>query len=139
MCLTSAAEMCRQLEFLTVFAGRLPRITKKVIADLLQCKSKSITIHYENVQKQNNGSDCGCFAIAFATSLCSGKEPSTEVYNQKEMRTHLVKSIDEQELATFPTLGKRKRSKTIIQKIPIYCVCRLPDDDIRNDPLQQLC
>lgn len=40
---------------------------------ILQCKNKNIRVIYENVQKQYGESDCGCFAVIFATSLCYGK------------------------------------------------------------------
>ena len=108
--------------------GRLSKSKKKLAADLLQSKSKTITVYYENVQKQLGGSDCGCFALAYAASLCSGIEPSTELYDQKAMRIHLLDAISNQKLTPFPTQGKRKQRKPIIDHIPIYCVCRLPDD-----------
>ena len=68
--------------------GRLSKSKKKLAADLLQSKSKTIMVYYENVQKQLGGIDCGCFALAYAASLCSGIEPSTELYDQEAMRIH---------------------------------------------------
>lgn len=32
--------------------GRLPKHMKKMVADLLQCKKKNMTVIYENVQEQ---------------------------------------------------------------------------------------
>ena len=52
------------------------------------------------------------------------------MYDQKAMHFHLLKSINNQKLTRFPTQGKRKQQKPSIQRIPIYCVCRLPDDGI---------
>ena len=37
---------------------------------------------YCDVQWQSGGSDCGIFALAFATSLCSGQDPTTTSYDQ---------------------------------------------------------
>ena len=51
--------------------GRLPTAAKKIIADLLQCSKKSTAVYYEDVQEQLGGNDCGCFSLAFATSLCA--------------------------------------------------------------------
>ena len=95
--------------------GRLPGSKKKVVADLLQCKRKTITIQYENVQKQLGSSDCGCFALAYATSLCCGIEPSKELYDQKAMRLHLLQAISNQKLTPFPTKGKRQQRKPSIE------------------------
>ena len=38
----------------------------------MQSKDRSIEVHYANVQRQSGISDCGIFAIAFATSVCLG-------------------------------------------------------------------
>ena len=35
---------------------------------------KIITVTYVNVQYKIGASDCGLFALAFATSLCSGQD-----------------------------------------------------------------
>lgn len=62
--------------------GRLPNTTKKVIADILQCKKKNIAVIYEDAQEQVGSSDCGCFAIAYATTLCHGEDPTKVKYDQ---------------------------------------------------------
>ena len=60
------------------FGGSPQRVSSPIFYN---ARKKSITVHYENVQKQIDGNDCGCFALAYATSLCSGIEPSNEMYN----------------------------------------------------------
>ena len=64
------------------------------MADLMQCKKENIRVIYENVQKQRGASDCGYFAVAFATILCYGKSPSSESYCQRAMREHLINAFD---------------------------------------------
>ena len=81
---SSSIQVCDSL------GGRISKSKKKLIADHFQCKTKSITIYHQNVQKQLGDSDCGCFALAFATSLCNGIEQSKELYDQKAMRIHLL-------------------------------------------------
>lgn len=49
---------------------RLSSTNEKVIADLLRCTERDITVNYVQVQYQSGGSDCGLFALAFATSWC---------------------------------------------------------------------
>ena len=60
--------------------GRLPKSKKKLVAHFLHKD------HHHLLQKQLDSSDCGCFALAYATSLCCGIESSKELYDQKAMR-----------------------------------------------------
>ena len=63
--------------------GYLPPSIKTVVCNLLMTTDKIITVTYVNVQYQIEASDCGLFALAFATSLCSGQDPATVRYGQK--------------------------------------------------------
>ena len=40
------------------------------------------------VQQQKNGSDCGVFAIAFATCLVYGRNPCTITFDIPKMHLH---------------------------------------------------
>ncbi len=71
----------------------LSPVTKKIIASLFQNRSKCIKIVYHDVQWQSGSSDCGVFAIAFATAFCEGKNPAAIVFDQKCMRSHLLKVL----------------------------------------------
>ena len=46
--------------------------------------------------------DCGLFAIASATSLAFGEDPSTREYCQAKMRTHLLKCFVNKYFELFP-------------------------------------
>ena len=39
---------------------------------------------------QNGNVDCGIFAIAYAIDIAAGNNPATIVYDQNEMRQHLL-------------------------------------------------
>ena len=54
------------------------------------------------VQQQGNGSNCGVFSIAFATSLISGIDPMTVQFVESEMRPHLYRCFRSGKLDTFP-------------------------------------
>ena len=108
--------------------GRLPKTTKKVIADILECQKRSIAVIYEDVQQQEESSDCGCFALAYATTLCHGQNPSQIKYDQKAMRNHLFQGLDTGELIEFPTVGQRSPNKPVTQRVHVYCICRLTND-----------
>jgi hypothetical protein len=111
--------------------GYLPSSITMVVCNLLMTTDKIITVTYVNVQYQIGASDCGLFALAFATSLCSGQDPATLRYEQKSLRQHLLQCITRQKMSTFPHATKRAVKKVTAartEKIPVFCVCRLPDD-----------
>ena len=66
----------------SLLAGGLPRHTLKLIADLMQYKSKAITVEYVNTQEQKGSNDCGLFALAFIASICNAV---SQVFDQKVM------------------------------------------------------
>ena len=45
---------------------------------------------------------CGLFAIAFATEICTGHNPSDTEFVQSEMRPHLVNCLKMGKLSRFP-------------------------------------
>ena len=51
--------------------GNLSTRTKKIVADLMMTQDKTVLVYYPDFQWQRGTSDCGAFAIAFATSLCT--------------------------------------------------------------------
>ena len=58
-----------------------------------------------SVQQQQNGFDCGIFAIAFATCLTLGQDPTLVEFNIPQMRRHLYKCIESGNMELFPTLS----------------------------------
>ena len=78
-CPPSTIDVCDSMHL------RLSSHTKKLVADLMQSQSEEITIRYQAVQWQSGGSDCGLFAVAFATSLCNGIDPVTVTFTQSEI------------------------------------------------------
>ena len=56
------------------------------------------------VQQQNNGSDCGVYSVAYATTLVFKEAPETIQYNIVEMRTHLSGCLKAGILVPFQTI-----------------------------------
>ena len=56
------------------------------------------------VQQQNNGSDCGVFAIAFATCLVYGIKPEDVDFDIRKMRPHLLSCFKNKKMSLFPTI-----------------------------------
>ena len=53
---------------------------KDQVTSLLFTERSTIKIKFINVQIQYGSSDSGLFAVAFATSLCEGIDPTTCIY-----------------------------------------------------------
>lgn len=65
--------------------------TKETIASLLGTTHKSISLTFIDVQQQSNSYDCGLFALAYASSICDGVDPTTINYKQYNFRPHFLK------------------------------------------------
>lgn len=98
------------------------------VAALLCTRNKNIVLQYQHVQQQSNSSDCGAFAVAFATSLCHSENPAEVTYTQKDLRFHLLKCLESRYFTKFPCRdSKRKRTNRRVL-LPVYCKCRMPEE-----------
>ena len=90
----------------------------------------AVTFLNERVQQQFGSSDCGLFALAFATDLCHGLDPTKRNNIQGLMRQHYVDCLESGKMAPFPTteMTVPRHPNTKKTKIPIFCDCRLPND-----------
>ena len=102
--------------------------TQLQIAAIMCCEAGSITLKVENMHLQNGGSDCGVFAIAYATDLCYGNCPSTLQYCQDRLRAHLIRCLKSKHMIPFPSRCRRP-GKPHVETISVYCSCRLPESD----------
>ena len=69
------------------------------------------------IQNQVGGSDCGLFAIAFAVSICLGMNPSKFIYDQENMRRHLIECIENQKFSNFPfSVNTNWKKKKVTKK-----------------------
>ena len=99
---------------------------KKQIASIIKSKNDQISLHLEKTQQQKNNTDCGLYAIAFATDLCYGGDPASLLYEDGTLlRQHFLKCLQEGCLTPFPSKQATKR-KPQLQNVNIYCVCRMP-------------
>ena len=102
---------------------------KEEIAALLHTTSDTITLQYMNVQHQYGGSDCGLFALAFATALCAGIDPTACTFKQELMRDHFLSCINKGQMEQFPIKQSRRAitRPVKIDTIDIHCHCRMPE------------
>ena len=108
-----------------------PSVTWK-ISNMLYCQEKpEIKVLIQSVQQQTNSVDCGLFAVAFATSLVFGANPSNATYDQKLMRRHFLTCLEKKVMEPFPESYNRTRTLKCPSKelsIELFCICRQPYD-----------
>ena len=107
-----------------------PDMLQQQIAALLQTKDEAITLKFAKVSMQTNGSDCGVYAIAYATALCLGTSPAKLLFDDSKMRPHLIKCLEDGCFTMFPVRQtSRKVTIKAAQCIPVHCTCRMPSVD----------
>ena len=100
--------------------------TKKQIASILHTKSYQVKLQIAMTQFQENSLDCGVYAIAFATDLCHGNDPSQFKYDLPfKLRMHLLDNLKAQKMIPFPSVKLKCRLGYLTEKMNIYCKCRL--------------
>ena len=106
---------------------RYVRTNPSVLAKIKQVVSAS--------GDQVGSDDCGVFALAFAVSLLSGFDPVNVVYDQEEMRPHLIKCLDAGHFVPFPTECQCTVRGKVVRTVPfqLYCVCRM--SYVKSDPM----
>ena len=83
---------------------------------------KILKAKFINVYMQTNGNDCGLYAIANATALAFGRDPSKEQYIPSKLRKHLIQCLEDKEMKPFPTAkgtSKRRKASEKDRKITI--------------------
>ena len=119
-------------ENIDIFDSLYRRVTESVkmqIASICMCEKNEIQMHIRPFQKQRGGTDCGLFAIASAVTLSLGRNPSHYHYEQALLRSHLVECFNKRQMSEFPAviLSELVLNGNFI-RVPVYCVCRLPDN-----------
>ena len=92
------------------------------IAALLSTPKDTIKVKYIDIQMQSGSTDCGIFAVAFATALANGEPPGALIFNQPERRKHLMECLELQFLSAFPIMRKRRSKRRTHNPWIIVCI-----------------
>lgn len=135
---------CQEPATVRVYDSASKHVTyrnKEEIASLLCTRTSKITLLYMNVHMQMGGSDCGLFALATATALCHGVDPTTCIYDQEKMRQHLHACLTKRKMTLFPLSRKRRAHPQPVKEetYPVYCHCRLPWDKHHTEDGMTMC
>ncbi|XP_031565267.1 uncharacterized protein LOC116300529 [Actinia tenebrosa] len=99
-CLTSIGRLPGYVNLLDSMTSPISQEIIEFTKNLLGPNFKNIT--HIPVQQQQNGSDCGVFAIAYATCLAYGKTPVVKFIIPRT-RPHLLSCLKAGHLTLFPT------------------------------------
>ena len=100
--------------------------------------ARNLSYVINSAQQQANGVDCGVFAIAYATSLVFGENPTLCSYNVPLMRQHLVNCLEKEMMYPFPKQDSTKRVLKYKKNqllLSIYCSCRSVCQYERENPM----
>lgn len=80
---------------------RISMATKKAVCSFMKPQADAIHFDLVNVHPQPNSSDCGLFAIAFATELVHGCDPALCQFDVADLRQHLFQCLERGNLSHF--------------------------------------
>ena len=116
--------------------GYVAKFIKQQLASFLCIQSAEMKVVMRSVQQANNV-DCGVFAIAFATALAFGEDPSKLRFDVSKMRTHLVECLKTKSMSPFPEMkvgaGDIVLSKRKFFTIELFCSCRMPYEKPKSE------
>ena len=92
-----------QLMCITPCISQLTK-TKQAILNMFK-KVGQVKINSVNMQTQRGGTDCRLFAIAVVTSLGYGDNPAKSIFQQENLREHLLKCLESGNLKIFPAVA----------------------------------
>ena len=108
--------------------GDLPLSAKEVVSALVKSKQKRIHLLFPDVQQQSDSSSCRLFTLAYAQTLCEGKDPAKTHYNHSKLRPHYLQCLQDRRMTPFPSTNVLYNpDKPLTTSFKIYCVCRLPN------------
>lgn len=97
---------------------------------ILHSSEPQVTIQLVNVGLQQGYDDCGLFSVAMAYDLCCGVDPSTKLYVQDQMRSHLHSCFNKKQMKPFPFCSTNIAMRVICNfTVEVFCTCRMPSKE----------
>ena len=117
--------------------GFIAKFTKQQLASFMCIQSAEMKVIMKSVQQQTSHVDCGVFAIAFATALAFGQDPSKFRFDVLKMRPHLVECLKLKKMSPFPEM-KPGCSDIVLSRrkfytVELFCSCRMPYEKPKNE------
>lgn len=120
---------CVQVYDTLTFQKSSRQLVLACMSSLVRTEEAKMPYEIVACQRQQSGSnDCGVLAIAFATNLAHGQDPSTQIFDSKECRLHLQNAFKNGLLDIFPSRERRfVNRKNVKSHENVHCVCRRID------------
>ncbi|XP_014673442.1 PREDICTED: uncharacterized protein LOC106813739 isoform X2 [Priapulus caudatus] len=100
--------------------------TKLNCLQLMRHRNGKLSMVIQPMRKQRNGNDCGLYAIAVATAVCHGLNPSTLSFKEEMLRADLASCFESLELTPFSVVPSPENSVASVAKhvsVLGYCGC----------------
>ena len=106
----------------------LSQCTIDQICVVMFSTNDAVDVRFIDVEQKTNNSDCGVYAIAYATSLCFSEDMSCIQFCVIKMRSHLVSCLEKGPNVSFPEHRRNVSTCSVVaqETIQISCSCRMP-------------
>ena len=111
-----------------MFREKINHHVQRQICSIMYCSMDTIKATVLPLQQQTNGIDCVLYALAFIVYLLENNKYPTEVsFDQNQMRNHLLKSFESNQISGFPISSSKKvkRNKKKEMSMELFCSCRM--------------
>ena len=118
--------------------GFIAKFIKQQIASFMCIQNAEMKVIMKSVQQQTSPVDCGVFAIAFATALAFGQDPSKQRFEVTKMRAHLVECLKLKKMTPFPEMKPGFGSDVVVCRrkyytVELFCSCRMPYEKPKSE------
>ncbi|XP_038046878.1 uncharacterized protein LOC119721064 [Patiria miniata] len=94
--------------------GLTPKLSRQIVNLCGEKKEErsaaGLRVQLPVVHPQRGSSDCGLFALAYATEVAYGGSPELAVFDQRAMRQHLRRCLESQKMTPFPRMSCAQRT-----------------------------
>lgn len=106
--------------------GDISRKTQNKLSWLLRPQGPNFLVRRPNVQKQTNGSNCGPFAIAFASVLCKGIRPEQCYFKENRLRRCLYSALVAEAAPDYDSICTQQEARGELESktVEVHCICR---------------
>ena len=87
---------------------------------------KSFNVEIIPSSKQTNSYDCGVYAVANATAITCGLDPSKIEFTPNLLRPHFINCLIAQKLTLFPYTEIVHQKDPLVFNVQVDCICRRP-------------
>lgn len=107
----------------SLYHGISPQTEEQIASLLFVDNADHAEVSIPPVVQRTNGTDCGVYAIVFATALCNKLDPTSLKSNRWAIRDHLWQALQCGHLSMFPFDERRSQQ----QACQNQCLRRMPN------------